>query len=378
MQLRPGNIVKFPSGTEYFRMPSGANMWSRQYGLAGLLNLDTAKILTPTRPDPIGLAGVNAAMSTMPLMGSDPEVFISRLGNFKPEPAFELLPKNVKGPMQPAWFWDGFQAETTIQPENCHVYMARNWNRRLIDLRFRGFQAHSQSYWRVPEGSLREAAEEHVTFGCAPSFNVYGTQGKHISNPRELKYRFAGGHIHFGTVLKEEEVKQVVKGLDAILAIPLVAILEGYDHPIRRKYYGMAGEFRLPAHGLEYRTLSNGPFCHPQLFQLTMDLARYAFNVSRAGYRKAFLGSEALIRQTIDSCDVRTARDLFKFNRPYYEAFHTSAYRNANYSSKFATMEQLVMQGAQTFFPDWKQGMMANWLGDSEYSSKGARQWQQL
>lgn len=281
--------------------------------------------------------GVNG-FSTSPVMGSDPEVFVSR--GATRVPAFEVLPDkhtakaaedDKKSPFQHNWFWDGFQAETLLSAYGCHTSFAQMWQAQLRKLMLMGLSVHPSSVWKVPTDALERAGETEVGLGCSPSYNAYGMRGRVVENPRALKYRFAGGHIHFGCALKELEelsvtAPYIVKALDCFLGVPSVALFQNYDSPIRRRYYGLAGEFRTPPHGLEYRTLSNGWLLHPQSFQLVLDLARHAFNLGRTRLRRVWVGREELVRDIINYNDVRGARDLMKLNREFYDAWLVARY----------------------------------------------------
>lgn len=93
-------------------------------------------------------------------------------------------------------------------------------------------------------------------FGCDPDFNAH-TKG---INPRINVsdvggLRSAGGHIHVGlTLANEEEAYKLAAMMDVYLGIPSV-ILD--DDKERRRLYGKAGAFRFKPYGIEYRTLSN-------------------------------------------------------------------------------------------------------------------------
>jgi len=50
--------------------------------------------------------------------------------------------------------------------------------------------------------------------------------------------------------------------------------MQNLDEPVRREYYGLAGEYRLPPHGLEYRSLSCAWIFHPKAAATILDLAR--------------------------------------------------------------------------------------------------------
>lgn len=274
-----------------------------------------------------------------PMMGADPEVFLSKGG--APVAAFEYLPSKVvaaKGLKAGSdnytreWFWDGFQAETTMSPMECHTSFMFWWKYQIYKLLMKGLAVRPGAVWRVPKELLQSAEESHVGLGCMPSYNAYQHEGKTVSEPRALPVRFAGGHLHFGHKLPEARVTSTVKALDCFIGIPTVAMFERYDNPIRRQYYGLAGEFRTPKHGLEYRTLSNAWLMHPQAFQLVMDLARAAFNLGRMNYQSVWIGDERMVEDTINNCDVKSARDLMKLNKSFFDMWLDVRYGNGKKS----------------------------------------------
>jgi hypothetical protein len=75
----------------------------------------------------------------------------------------------------------------------------------------------------------------------------------------------------------------------------------------RRKVYGRAGEYRLPAYGIEYRTPSNFWLRSYQLFSLVTGLARFAGNIALSIYidEGVNLGKKDHLseyRQILDQC----------------------------------------------------------------------------
>ncbi len=175
---------------------------------------------------------------------------------------------------------------------------------------------------------LQNAKEEHIQFGCAPSENVYGLKAKEVA-ARELPFRSAGGHLHFGIGDKNkntEQVKQMVRALDAVLAVCCVSLFAKYDNPIRRQFYGMAGEYRTPKHGLEYRALSNAWLCHPMIAHLVIDLARKCVVFGDKGFLKFWESSEEETVNCVQNCDVELAHKIMERNRTTLLKIFRAAY----------------------------------------------------
>lgn len=206
-------------------------------------------------------------------IGTDPEFFLRKQGKLLP--AFRALPK--KGPI----FADGFQAEINPQPDaRLDRVQARVKRMMRTALAMSGADDISPfSTEAIDEQTMAEAGEWAI-LGCKPSINLYGLGTNIPADGSTLLHRFAGNHIHFGRHCSKNETIRIIKGLDAVVAIWLTGVGEGLESPIRRQYYGLAGELREQKWGLEYRTLSNLPLLHPKLWMLTFRLARDVFNLA--------------------------------------------------------------------------------------------------
>ena len=164
---------------------------------------------------------------------------------------------------------------------------------------------------------LARAAPEHVALGCAPSKNAYG-DGALVGSidGALLQERSAGCHMHFGCI--PFDAKPVVRALDAIYGIASIALLARLEHPARRAFYGRAGEYRLPPHGLEYRVPSSATLVHPVVTHLSFDLARVAVNM---GYRSVAIDwvDERETQRIINELDVDAARRVLSANKGVYQ-----------------------------------------------------------
>jgi hypothetical protein len=295
------------------------------------------------------------------VMGMDPEFFLAT--DAGPVPAFQVLASKKQNPYL---FWDGFQAECTVEPRSCHQELA---NSLAYSLQRVTHKILPTPVWRIPPPLLAAAEADHVRLGCDPSYNVYNMKGKHVEDGRQLGWRFAGGHVHFEmeTAWKiPPRVKSCIRALDCLCAVPCVCFAAGIDLPIRRKYYGLPGEFRLPEHGVEWRTLSNFWMYHPMAFHLVFDLARFAFNIGKGGLR-CYIGDPSLVVDIVQFGDVKAARDLVKLNAPLYEGF-LKIYPQAARKAFWRAIEQGFLKTIPDFGRDingiwrevrdaWKQPM---------------------
>lgn len=93
-------------------------------------------------------------------------------------------------------------------------------------------------------------------FGCDPDVNAWTERfNKFAKLTGELaRLRSAGGHIHVGIDLPNEEKLNLIRCLDAYIGTQLVIL----DPDSQRKLlYGKAGAMRFKPYGVEWRTPSN-------------------------------------------------------------------------------------------------------------------------
>ena len=318
------------------------------------------------------------------VLGSDPEFFVTANGELLP--AWEFLP-DKKNPIiektpdthyqrtygEAKAFWDGFQAEFSTFAASCIAWPVDSTHTGLSivleEARKRQPSAKLtiQNVFQIPITTLRKAAPEHVALGCDPSSNAYYMAGNIAPDGRGLRYRFAGGHIHLGGVGlqaedREKASREMVKTLDAILGVWSVGAAASIDNPIRREYYGLAGEFRMPQHGLEYRTLSNFWFSHPAITHLVFQFTRGIYNFHQAGLMKHWLAHEQEVVETINSCDVKRARQILKLNEDVLTAiFAGSWYGQLDDSPVVKQAIRVGQHGIESVIKD-PDDLEKNWL----------------
>lgn len=255
--------------------------------------------------------------------GTDPEIFV--VGADKDLiPAWEFCPANSKEGV----FADGFAAEFRTIANPCLSYLMDDVQRGLR----RVLLCAKGSKGRLTATNFFEFTPEHMTslpgemtmLGCNPSLSAYGLEPVK-ANGREVLFRSAGGHIHFGMTNKFTCGKafwtspigvDAVKFLDVMLGIPAVLMAEGLDNPMRRTLYGRAGEYRAPKHGLEYRVLSNFWLVHPVVAMMVFEWARTTLGFGLWGLRQYLPVTDAEVRRAIDMCDVKLARDIWTRVQP--------------------------------------------------------------
>ena len=185
----------------------------------------------------------------------------------------------------------------------------------------------AQDIVRVDDDLFDTLPIEYVQLGCDPSLNIYGEIGNIPGDPRTLPYRFAGGHIHFGHnwLLAAADragcAAAVVADLDKVLGTWSVGVAGPYESlKKRRTYYGLAGEFRIPPHGVEYRSLSNFWLASPGMFSLTFAVAARVFLAHMVGVTKFWLNDFMVTQNTINTYDVETARKTIRANEKQFLA----------------------------------------------------------
>jgi hypothetical protein len=284
----------------------------------------------------------NLSTSKSFTLGADPEFFIMKKNRLLP--AFNFLPPKDNGEKIKV-YWDGFQAEftmadvpTCIGLHGCDVHKQLRLLLHWVKKESESAKISMQNVVRIPDSLLKSTLDCHVALGCKPSENVYGHKGEHIDNGRLLKWRFAGGHMHFGGWSgKKMNPTKYVKCLDKILGIWSVGAAQEMDIPIRRRFYGLAGEFRNTFYpstfsdadivamrakrsdypdrcGFEYRVLSNFYYCHPAIQQLTWQIARNAVTLAEEGYSDVWAADEEDVIQTINTMDVKRAKKMLERN----------------------------------------------------------------
>ena len=226
-------------------------------------------------------------------------------------------------PVKVPAYWDGAQAEFAPWAKNCletlHYGTRAGLQAVLEFARAKDPKAKLtlRNVIELPEVVLKNADAKFINFRCSRSYNVYNDPGDGIQDPREYKWRCAGGHIHIGYTRRftAPAIEAIVKGLDGVLGVIGVSLAAGIDNPERRHTYGRAGEFRLPAHGIEYRVLSNFWLTHPAIAMLVFELARATVRLAESGlFNLCWVAREEETREVINECDVEGAREILRRN----------------------------------------------------------------
>lgn len=300
-------------------------------------------------------------------LGCDPEVFVQdrkQLFNGMPRviPAYKWLPSK-QTPLtyicntyrDGKIFWDGVQAEFTTKPSYCIQYTVDSIHTALkrIHTEATKYCADAEVTLRnvvwYPDDERMSAEEQHVRLGCAPSMNVYGIGAELPPDGRMLDKRMAGAHIHIGDNNVKFSAEYFVKRLDASLGLFSVGAAAAIDDAARRRYYGLAGEFRETSYGLEYRTLSNWWLCNPAITNLIMEMTRAVINFSN----EVMWAENARIPSIINACDVDAARKLIDSNLASFERLVGGMYIvSAGNRRKYTdVIKSIFFEGVDKVFP---------------------------
>ena len=265
--------------------------------------------------------------------GGDPEVFVLD-GKGEVMPAFTFLPEKKADTLI---FWDGHQAEFTFPHAGClqsmmgGVYQGLNGILRLARVVDPKAKLSLQGVVDVREADLRKLPEEQVILGCSPSLNIYpDVQPVDVGDPYTLPIRFAGAHMHFGfypSSINPCTIPDLIRALDYILGPIMVALFQGLEDPRRRMYYGRAGEYRTPPHGLEYRVPPSWILIHPAITHLCYEMARQAMGLMVLGYFDQWKAEEGEVRDVINSSDVQGAKKILVRNERIVKGLFNSVFR---------------------------------------------------
>lgn len=213
------------------------------------------------------------------VVGCDPELFLSKdgkiIGSERVIPAVKSLVVR-----------DGIQVELNPHPGITTSILGSWISQAFIQLdglvkAHPGVKVDWTGVVDVDRAELDALSPEARALGCGPSKNIYRNHQLMTDAVRAAyTIRSAGGHLHFG--LKDDlfdERVRLVSWLDVIVGNTCVIIDRDPKASVRREWYGRAGEYRIPPHGLEYRTLSNFWLRNYVLMDLVFSLASLAIKV---------------------------------------------------------------------------------------------------
>ena len=220
---------------------------------------------------------------------------------------------------------DGVQVELNLPPTNCREWLALEIQRAfalLVETLARNPEKRYDISFRqvvdVSPTELASLSKLSRRLGCQPSFNWYSPLITIEERLKDLGYttdtypkRSAGGHLHFGLpqdLMSERERLPPI--FDILLGNTTVMIDRDPGAAERRQVYGRASEFRLPRHGIEYRTLSNFWLHAKELVSLVTGLGRLAIFVldtSRTAASKGGWAADQALFDLVKMPDIEKA-----------------------------------------------------------------------
>lgn len=293
-----------------------------------------------------------------------------------------------------AFILDGVQVEMNTNAHSCRQAMGIEIAKAFSALRKHlqekeggRVQACFANTIEVEKKEFDSLSDKSKEFGCAPSFNLYNGEARIGVDPSIYRKRSAGGHIHIGLGKSSplyENRERLIPLMDCLVGLTSVLVDRDEGNKIRRQVYGRAGEYRLPDHGIEYRTLSNFWLRSYPLMGMVLGLTRmaiYTLGDTLGGY--ANLEKDLLDRMdmekvvwAINNNDYAVARKLWtKGVKPFIEAHGTSS----SYGHSLGLWKESIPQfeffvdmiqkkGIEYWFPE---DPIEYWHGLSERNSVG-------
>lgn len=308
--------------------------------------------------------------------GTDPEAFFSRDGKilgserFIPEwGSYSGLSKVTR---------DGVQFELHPTPANTVLRVGKQITALFGILRnicrSTNVELNFDGLVEVTREELDSLSPATRILGCMPSENYYGAKPINV-DPVEYRKRSSGGHIHMGLGLPIFNGKDVD---ERVSLVPLMDIFVGNTAVLldrdpgaaeRRENYGRAGEYRLPKHGLEYRTTSNFWLRDYTLMSFVFGMAHVAVSVAVAAAQGQKVYDELVnavniegVAHAINTNDFAIALDNFRAITPFLQR-HLPAVGyplNPNTLDKFVSFAKGVQKsGIETWFPT--EGIVDRW-----------------
>ena len=237
-------------------------------------------------------------------LGTDPEVFLSKeTGRIRKRIAIigseMVVPTEgmnciSSGSTCGKVVRDGVQVELHPTATTCRQSMGYYIKNCLAHLnaevaKHKGLKIDFRQVVTLSRGDLMKLQPDSRELGCMPSLNIYGKEHIILDGEKYLT-RSAAGHIHMGSQAFNGPA-QFGDRLDPVRAVRIMDVLVGNQSVLmdrdplaaeRRKAYGRAGEYRLPPHGLEYRTLSNFWLRDYKLMSFVMGMTKMAHLVMQS------------------------------------------------------------------------------------------------
>lgn len=236
------------------------------------------------------------ARVSWPNLGTDPELFLANpkgiIGAEKVIPQEGVGGDALMGTPSPIVL-DGVQLELHPTAHSCRQVVAANLQALFAALAdklasIKDVKASFDPVVTVAKAEFDTLSDSAKTLGCMPSFNGRDSKATVKVAKKHQRLRSAGGHLHFGLTehnlrdrahANKTDTRNLVDLFDILVGLPSVLIDRDPQQRTRRLIYGRANEYRLPGHGIEYRTPSNFWLRNYALFSWIMAQGRQAINI---------------------------------------------------------------------------------------------------
>lgn len=305
--------------------------------------------------------------------GTDPEGFFEKGGAIIGSE--KIIPVHGIGAYNAMTVRDGIQFEVHVGANYEHQKVAVCMSNAFSDLKAVLKNIPEVSCcWRglveVSREELDSLSEASRILGCTPSKNIYGDRPITV-DPKTYRKRSAGGHVHLGLagtkIYDQNSVEEIrhrlVPYLDVFVGNTCTLLDRDPGAAERRENYGRAGEYRLPDHGVEYRTTSNFWLRSYSLMNLVFGLAHVAVASLEDTLKGGTLEDELMevvdfprVIQAIDTSNWDLAKANFLDIRPYLVKHLPKAGEwglTPDTIDKFLMLAEAVKtEGLEKFFPD--------------------------
>lgn len=305
------------------------------------------------------------------MLGSDPEVFVCEgrrlFPSWKFMPSKELAKpkKDADSGLDIKTFYDGFQSEMAFDKGvGCLSWLVDGVQRGLTDV-YNTAKAYTPNATLTPQETFKltkahlKSPIEFLKFGCEPSYNIYTSQ--HLECCPQLPYRFAGSHMHFGFGFFPHEIPALIYQLDCTVGLCLTASIGHLENPIRRQFYGKAGEYRSKhPNRLEYRTPSSWMLSHPAIYHVMFTLAREALKWGKMDLAHIWKTSPEDVQIAINQSDSKLARQILSANIDTLKNLLNRYYTFKGSTVYWDSFHKLIFEGIESIVAE-PHNMLKNW-----------------
>jgi hypothetical protein len=341
-------------------------------------------------------------------MGCDPELFIRDTATGRivaSEEALARVPSPSIYSKGVLVVPDGVQAEihpghgscmSGVSQQLAHAIM--HWGSELLK---KGLRLDFTQTIELSEEEFEKLPAKSRVLGCMPSFNIYEPDSQLGVDGSTYRKRSCGGHVHMGFLNPTTPENHPWKTRRADF-VPLLDVLCGNTFVLidrdplaaeRRKVYGRAGEYRLPDHGLEYRTPSNFWLKSFPLANFVLQMCRSAWQVGAASLpgikrdysvspSRAMLGDPPVhnfagelmslvdlekVRKAINENSFDLAWENFQAIKPFIAKYWVETRENSPFPYGSWPLSRTKFEDFEFFVTEIRDKGIERWFGDDPH-----------